>query len=165
MKGQVGIRMRQVVDWEAAVWASAVSGTLIFVLNIFLGWITLGSPWVYVRLTASIILGESALPPPAGFDAGIFLAAVLVQLALSIFYGCLVAIVIFRWGLVVGVLGGAALGLAIYIINFFAISYFFPWFFPMRSWIVLLSHVLFGALAGGIYELLEDEEFLPVEEQ
>ncbi len=163
MKGRVRARMRQVLDWGAALWAGIISGALIFVLNIILSWITLGSPWVYVRLTASIILGEGALPPPAGFDLSIFLAALLVQLVLSVFYGCLVAVVIFRWGLLVGFLGGAALGLAIYVINFFAISYFFPWFFPLRSWIVLLSHVLFGALAGGIYELLEDEEFVPVE--
>jgi hypothetical protein len=54
--------------------------------------------------------------------------------------------------------------LAIYAINFFAISYFVPWFFPLRSWILLLSHVLFGALAGGIYELLEEEEFVPVKD-
>lgn len=164
MNSQVGARMRQVVDWGAAVWAGIISGILIFLLNILLGWIILGSPWVFVRLTGSIILGENALSPPVGFEAGVFLAALLVQLVLSVFYGCLVAIVIFRWGLLVGFFGGAALGLAIYIINFFAISYFFPWFFPMRSWILLLSNVLFGALAGGIYELLEDEEFIPFEE-
>jgi len=164
MKVQVRERMRQVLDWGAALWAGIISGALVFMLNIILSWIFLGSPWVLVRLTASILLGADVLPPPAGFDLAIFLAALLVQMALSLFYGCLVVFVIFRWGLLVGFLGGAALGLAIYAINFFAISYFFPWFFPMRSWILLLSHALFGALAGGIYELLEEEEFVPVED-
>ncbi len=34
----------------------------------------------------------------------------------------------------------------------------------MKSWIMVISHVVFGALAGGIYEALEVEEFVPVEE-
>lgn len=163
MKARVGTQMRQVVDWEAALWAGVISGILMLMLTMLLGWITLGSPWLYVRLAASIVMGESALPPPAGFELNVFLVGLVVHMLLSIFYGCFIAVVIFRWGLLVGFLGGAVLGLAIYVINFFAVSYFFPWFYPLHSWIFLLSTVLFGALAGGIYELLEDEEFLPVE--
>ena len=162
MKVRVGTRLRQVVDWEAAIWAGVISGALILILNIILSWIYLGSPWLPIRLTASILLGERALPPPTSFDFTIFIIALIVHFMLAILYGCLIAVAIFRWGLLVSFIGGAALGLAIYIINFFAISCFFPWFFPMRSWIILLSHILFGALAGVIYELLEDEEFIPV---
>jgi hypothetical protein len=33
----------------------------------------------------------------------------------------------------------------------------------MRNWIIVLNHVLFGAAAGGIYEALEVEEFVPVD--
>ena len=164
MRGQVGTRMRQVIDWEAAIWAGIISGALILILNILSGWIFLGSPWVFIRLSASILLGERALPPPATFELSIFIAGLLVHFTLSIFYSCLVAVVIYRWGLLVSFLGGAALGLSIYMINFFAISYYFPWFYPIRSWILLLGHVLFGALAGVFYELLEDEEFIPVRE-
>jgi hypothetical protein len=31
----------------------------------------------------------------------------------------------------------------------------------MRSWIDVVSHVLFGAVAGGVYEGLEKEELVP----
>lgn len=32
-----------------------------------------------------------------------------------------------------------------------------PWFFFMKSWIMLMSHIAFGVLAGGIDEALEIE--------
>jgi hypothetical protein len=59
--------------------------------------------------------------------------------------------------------GGAILGLLLYAINFYTLTFFFPWFFAMRSWPVIVSHIIFGATAGGVYELLEVEEFVPVE--
>ena len=34
--------------------------------------------------------------------------------------------------------------------------------FPFTSWIMVVSHILFGMVAGGVYELLEVEEFEPV---
>jgi hypothetical protein len=108
-------------------------------------------------------MGTRALPPPATFDFGIFAVSLIVHLPLSIGFACLIAVVLHRWGLIVGILGGAGFGLALYFINFYTVSFFFPWFFPMRSWIMAASHIIFGALAGGIYEALEVEEFVPVE--
>jgi hypothetical protein len=32
---------------------------------------------------------------------------------------------------------------------------FFEWFFAIHSSVMLLSHVLFGAVAGGTYELFD----------
>ena len=58
--------------------------------------------------------------------------------------------------------GGAMLGLALYAINFYSISFFFPWLFPLRSWIFMVAHIVFGAFAGVIYELLEVETFVSV---
>jgi hypothetical protein len=103
------------------------------------------------------------LPPPVTFDLGITIVALLVNLALSILFAGLIALIIHRWGLIVGLVGGAVLGLALYAINFYTFSFFFPWFFPFRSWMMVVSHLIFGAVAGGTYELLEVEEFVPVE--
>ena len=97
------------------------------------------------------------------FEWGIFIVGTLVSLALAMLLTFLITSITYRWGLIVGFLGGGLLGLAIYVINFYSISYFFPWFYPMRSWMMLVSHIIFGALAGGIYEMLEVEEFVPVE--
>ena len=86
---------------------------------------------------------------------GVVAVGVLVHMALSLVYALLLAFIIHRWGLIVGILGGALFGLAIYVINYYTFTYLFPWFFPLRSWLVLATHVFFGATAGGIYEALE----------
>jgi hypothetical protein len=156
--------MRQLVDWRAAIIAGIVSGLAFLLINLVLTAVAVGSPWVVTRLIASILLGDSVLPPPASFDLATFLVALVVTLALAILFACLLAVMIHRWGLIVGIVGGALFGLALYVINFYAISYFFPWFFPMRSWIMVVAHAVYGALAGGVYEALEVERFVPVTE-
>lgn len=157
------IKLRQVVDWRAALWAGVVSGFAFLVVNMMLTQIYLGSPWIIVRLAASVVMGKSVLPPPATFEPGIFLSALLVHFPLSLAFAGIIAFVLHRWGMLVGILGGAVFGLALYCINFYTFSFFFPWFFPMRSWIMVVGHVAFGALAGGTYEALEVEKFEPVE--
>jgi hypothetical protein len=62
--------------------------------------------------------------------------------------------------MLVSVLGGALFGLALYLINFFTFTTFFPWFYPARNWPFAAVHILFGAVAGGIYELLEKDVFV-----
>ena len=161
--GRTKSKMRQVVDWSAALWAGLISGVMFLLINMLLTNVYVGSPWVVVRLIASVVMGTRVLPPPASFDLTIFVVSVIVHLALSIAFACLIAYVLHRWGLIVGILGGAVLGLALYAINFYTVSFFFPWFFPMRSWIMAAGHLVFGASAGGIYEALEVEEFVPVE--
>ena len=156
-------RMKQLVDWRAAIWSGVISGVVFLVVAMALTAAYVGSPWVMTRLIASVILGKGVLPPPASFTVGTFLASAVVHGVLSVGFACLIAYVFHRWGLIVGILGGALFGLALYFVNFYTVSFFFPWFFPMRSWIMAASHVVFGALAGGIYEALEVEYFVPVE--
>lgn len=155
-------RMRQVVDWSAALWAGVISGILFLASNLILTAIAVGSPWIVTRILASVVLGSDVLPPPATFDPLTFGVAFVVNLVLSVIFAAILAIIIHRWGLIVGLVGGAVFGLALYFINFYTFSYFFPWFFVFKSWMMVVSHVLFGAAAGTIYEALEVEEFVPV---
>lgn len=157
-------RLRQVMDWSAAIRAGLLAGAIFLVASMILTMLYVGSPWVVLRLIASLVLGTAILPPPASFDPGIAVVAVAIHLLIAMAVTLLISGTLHRWGLVVGILGGAVFGLAIYLINFYALSYLVPWFFPMKSWIMLLSHVLFGALAGGTYEALEVEKFVPVED-
>jgi len=101
-------RMRQLVDWSAALWAGLIAGIVFLILNL-------------------III-------PIGWDTNIWL--------------------------IVGIIGGAIFGIAIFCINVYGLTYFYYWFSLMRSWPFLLAHIIFGALAGGIYEALEVEEFV-----
>lgn len=153
--------LRQLVDWRAAILAGIVSGLAFFLLQMALTAKTLGTPWVFARMTAAMVLGRGVLPPPATFDVGVVLVAFALHMALALGYAALIAFVLHRWGLLVGVVGGAAMGLALYAINYGTFARFFPWFVDLDGGIVLLSHVVFGALAGGVYELLEVERFVP----
>lgn len=153
------VKMRQVVDWSAAIWAGLISGLLYLIVGSLLSGILYGNFLLPIRMTAAFIWGSpSILDEPS---AAMIIIALVVHFILSIVFGTIVAFVIHRWGLVVGIVGGAALGLALYGINFFALTEFFPWFSGLRGWAMIISHIVFGAAAGGFYELLEVEEFVP----
>ena len=163
--GHASVHMRQIMDTRAALRAGIISGAFFLIASMALTWWAIGSPWVITRLVASLILGPGALPPPATFTVGTALVALVVHFALSVGYAMLIAFVLHRWGMVVGIIGGAILGLAIFAINFYTVSYLVPWFYPMRSWMLVASHALFGAMAGGLYEAMEVERFVPASDQ
>ena len=152
---------RQLVDWRAAVLAGVFAGLALFLLQMALTATLVGSAWVFPRMTAAILLGRAVLPPPATFDAGVVAAAFALHMVLSLAYAALFAFILHRGGLVAGIVGGALLGLGLYAINYFTFAAWFPWFLDLRGGVVLLCHVVFGALAGGFYELLEVERFVP----
>ena len=157
-------RLVQLVDWSAAVWAGIVGGAIFLLMNLFVTPLLMGgNAWVQVRLLASVVLGARILAPPATFDAGALAAALAVNFALAILFALLVAWVLHRWGLVVGIVGGAVLGLALYLVDFYSLTCFFPQFFAMNGRGYLLSHVVFGAVVGGVYEALEVERFEPAD--
>ena len=155
---------RQVVDWRAAFLAGLFAGVGLFLLQMATTAWLLGSPWVFARMTGAMALGRDVLPPPATFDPVVVAVAFAVHMALSFLYAALFAFIVHRGGLLLGILGGALLGLGLYAINYFTFAAFFPWFLDLRSGLVLVLHVVFGALAGGVYELLEVERFVPVDE-
>ena len=158
-------RLVQIVDWSAAVWAGLVGGTVFFLMNLFLTPAIIGgNAWVQVRLLASIVMGPKVLAPPATFDPGALFAALATNFALAIVFALVVAWVLHRWGLIIGIVGGALLGLALYLVVFYSLTWFFPQFFAMNGRGYLLSHVVFGAVVGGVYEALEVERFEPASE-
>lgn len=158
---QRAAQVRYLVDWRAAIWAGLISGAIFLVLSMVLSAIVLGTPWVVPQIIASLVMGPEVLPPPNAIGAGVFLVALLIHAVLSVIFGSLVAIVVHRWGMLIGFVGGALLGLALYGVTFYAFSELLvPWVFLMRSWIMLVSHIVFGAAAGAIYEALEVEHVI-----
>ena len=57
-------------------------------------------------------------------------------------------------------LGGALFGLALYAIAFYGLALLIPWLAPYQSWPIAVALVLYGAMAGGVYEGLEVERFV-----
>jgi hypothetical protein len=89
-------KMKQVVDWGAAVWAGLIGGIVFLLINMILTSLYLGSPWVIFRLIASVVMGSSVLTTPATFNPAIFLVSLIVHIPLSIIYACIIAIILHR---------------------------------------------------------------------
>lgn len=149
------------MDWRAAVIAGIVAGALTMLLWMIL-WATVtgGSVWTPFHHVAAILLGEGVVTPSQTLDLRVILAGTAVHLVLAVLYALLLAFIIHRWELIVGIFGGALFGLALYLINYYTFTMLFPWFFPLRSWMALVGHIFFGAAAGGLYELMERDIYV-----
>lgn len=63
-------------------------------------------------------------------------------------------LVAMRAGLGTSIAVGAVFGILVYVINFYGFTALFPWFENARNWITIVSHLVFGAVAGGSYVAL-----------
>ena len=141
-------RMKQLVDWSAAIWAGLISGML------FLLYLLTILPAFTEGLSASQLL-LSILNKDSLNTGGFVLAAVIIVI-ISVLYALVIASLIHRGGLIAGMLLGAVLGFSIFVINVYVLPFLF--YNPL----LIVGHVLFGTFVGGIYEGLEVEEFEPV---
>ena len=107
------------------------------------------------RLLATIVLGRNALDGELTSATTALAVGTAVHLVLGLVFAFVISFTFHRWGFWVGLIGGALFGLALYAINTYSMSRFFPEFFYYRSWFMVALHVVFGALCGGIYESLE----------
>lgn len=158
-----------VLDWSAALWAGIISGMVAFILSIILPWIVINDPSLILRLMASLLLGPAVIADPqTALVPGVYVLAFLVHFTLSLLFAILIAFIFHRWGIVVAFIGGAIFGFVVYILNFSFFSILFPWLLPYGNWMLMTANILFGGLAGALYELLEDpritdEKFLAAE--
>jgi hypothetical protein len=158
---QQNSRLRLIMDWRAAVIAGVIAGLLTMLLWIILLALTTGgSLWAPFHHVAAILLGENSLTPSQSIDWQIVLTGMVIHMVLAVFYAVILAFIVHRWGLAVGIIGGAIFGLALYAINYYTFTALYPWFYPLRSWIALVGHIFFGAVAGGVYEGLERDIYV-----
>lgn len=156
------MRMRQVMDWKAAVKAGLLAG-VVALLIVVIPAATDGYPWIIFHWIAALILGPDVLAETHNLSPLLIGLGFLIHFALSVTYALILAFIIHRWGFWVGLFGGTLFGLALFAINYYTFTLLFPWFLVMRSWIVVIAHLVFGAVAGGAYEAMEVERFVPVE--
>jgi len=141
------------VTWRAVLIAAIAAGTVFMAVNIVLTTLFFQiSPALLVRYTASLVMGSGVLTDTSALPLVIGMG---VHYGLSLLLTLVITIVIHRWGLLMGVVGGGILGIAIYFIDLYALTTFFPWFFAINNTALFLSHVLFGMVAGGVYELFD----------
>ena len=147
--------MRENLTWSAVWIAGFVGGTVFLVTSMLFTPLLLGvDATLVLRYFASLIMGEAVVNGDVTTTTQM-IVGVIVHYALSLLFAFVIALVVHRWGLLVGIIGGGLLGLAIYGINFYTMTVLFPWFFAINNTVLLVSHVLFGALVGGVYEMFD----------
>lgn len=140
------------IDAKAALWAAMIAGAVFMMLEmimvpVFMG----GSPWGPPRMIAAIGMGKGVLPPPATFDAGIMMVAMLIHFGLSVILAFLFAFIARGRNVAMATMIGAAFGLVVYLASFYGMTAVFPWFAMARGWIGILAHIVYGAVLGWVY--------------
>jgi uncharacterized membrane protein YagU involved in acid resistance len=107
-------------------------------------------------MIGAIILGKDVLPPPATFDFGVMMAAIILHLILSIIYALILAWIISaaKTSFWVSILIGAVFGYVLYLVNFYLLTGIFPWFANARNWVSAFTHIIFGIGAAWAYVAL-----------
>ncbi len=146
------------LDLSAAVWGGVVGAIAFVVVKFLLLNAGTAGIWGVFRPIATLVLRERIVDPAWESSPITLILGILLHILLSIIFAFILTFILHRWGFLVGLLGGALFGLALYIINYYTFSFFFPWFFVEDSgWVSAVAHAVFGASAGGTYELLEEK--------
>lgn len=141
--------------WRITIWAGVIAGTLSTLTQVLL-WLIFTDDFPAIlfrdaRLTATLLLGVSVLPPPATFDVDVMLTATLIHFTLSVAYAAMLAALTARLEVVAALLTGIGCGVALYIVNLYGFTAIFPWFAQARGWIALIAHGVFGVAAISAY--------------
>lgn len=144
--------------WMTAFYAAFIAGIVYMVLQMLAaGLVYKVGPWLPVRLTASIALGDTALPE-TGFPLAVTLAAFLIHFGLSIMTAWILAPFIEGEPRFKALAMGAVLGLIIYLVNYYLLTAAFDSFIVLRGWVTLICHLIFGAVLAWSYQALRAPE-------
>ena len=140
------------INAKAALWAAIIAGAVFMMLEMIMVAVFMGqSPWGPPRMIAAIGMGEGVLPPPATFDAGIMMVAMLIHFGLSVILAFLFAFIARGRTVAIATMIGAAFGLVVYLVFFYGMTAVFPWFAMARGWIAIFAHIVYGAVLGWVY--------------
>lgn len=153
-----GRRMYANTDWSAAVWSGIIAGAVFMMMQMLLVMMVQGqSPWAPPRMIAAMVLGQDVLPPPADFELKIMMTAIMIRFPLSIMLGLFTGWVVHRMTTPRAVIAGGAIGLAVYVVNFYLVApAVFPWFAQAQGWVSAMNHIIFGMVLGGTYAALRN---------
>jgi hypothetical protein len=149
--------MTKSLNWKAVISAGVIAGIVFMMLEMILIMIWKGqSPWGPPRMMAAMVMGQGVLPPPATFDIGITMAAMIVHFMLSVVLAVIFGLVISRLTLsfAASIVVGTIFGLSVYLVDFYIFTAWFPWFEMSRGAITLFSHAMFGLALGWGYRVI-----------
>ncbi len=149
--------MTRTLNWKAAIIAGLVAGLVFMMLEMGLV-ATIGgqSPWGPPRMIAAIAMGNGVLPPPATFDMGIMMVAMMIHFPLSIILAAVLGWAISHWrmNLMTSLIVGTIFGLVVYFVAFYIMTAVFPWFAMARGGIAIFAHAMFGLVLGWTYHAI-----------
>jgi len=146
-------------DWAAAAIAGFGAGGVMMLLEIL--WAATagsGDPWQSTHMVAAMVQGWDVLQS-GGYVGSVVVTALVVHYILGTVFGVLLAAIVapFRLDSSMPLIlcTGAVFGLLLYCLNFYGMTSVYSWFAEMRGWGTAIGHVIFGASAALIYQLLE----------
>jgi hypothetical protein len=142
--------------WRVSLYSGLIAGLVSLIVETpFVWFINDQTPWLAARMTAAMLLGPDAMSPPATFDLWLVALAFAIHIALSVVYALTLGAVVQGMPTANAAYAGGMFGIVLYFINLHVIApAFFPWFIELRNVISLISHIVFGAIAGGCYVFL-----------
>lgn len=146
--------MPQAMNWKAAIISGLIAGLIFMMLEMGLvGTVGGQSPWGPPRMIAAMIMGKDVLPPPASFDMGVMMVAMMIHFPLSIIYAVVLGWAISHWRmtLMTSLIVGTIYGLLIYFVDFYLMTAIFPWFAMARGGISIFAHAMYGLVLGWTY--------------
>lgn len=142
-------------DWPAAAVAGLAAGAVLMVLELF--WSTLvsgDSPWVVSNMISAIVIGPTALQS-SDFSVTVVAVGLAAHYVLGVVFGLVLAAIIvpFRLDSTMGMvlLVGALFGAVLYLLNFYGMTRFFPWFAELRGAPTVVTHLIFGVTTAFLY--------------
>ena len=153
--------MPQALNWKAVIVAGLVAGLVFMMLEMALvGTIRGKSPWGPPRMIAAMVMGKDVLPPPATFDMGIVMVAMMIHIPLSVLMAAILGWAISHWrlNLMMSLVVGTVFGLLVYFIDFYVMTAVFPWFAMARGGISIFAHAMFGLVLGWTYHAVAKPE-------
>ncbi len=143
------------MDWSAAIVAGVVAGIVFLMMEMILMPLFGFAPsmWAPPRMIGAIGLGPEVLPPPATFDLGVVLVAMVIHFVTSILFGIAVAFIIRNLALGPAIALGIVAALLLYGFVFYVMTAGpWPWFENGRNWVSIMAHIVFGVIAAWWYK-------------
>ncbi|WP_026035336.1 hypothetical protein [Cupriavidus sp. BIS7] len=152
---------RRMPDWRAAAIAGFAAGVVFLVVELVALWLMGENPWEPTRMVAAIVMGRDVLSQSVP-GVGVILTALVVHFVLAIVFGLIMAVIIapfsFDSSFGMASLAGAVFGAVVYLIDFYGMTRFFPWFAEARGSLSFLAHIVFGLVAADAYRQIERKD-------
>ena len=142
------------LDWRALGIAILVAGTAFLAVMLLLTPTLFDvSTTLVLKYMASLLMGPDVITQEATTTT--LVVGVLVNYLVAAVWGFIICASLHRWGLLVGIVLGGLLGLALYAINLYGMTFYFEWFRGINTYLMLAAHVLYGMVLGGTYEMFD----------